>query len=152
MKIRVTGVGLKAIKADVNGQSEFYGVKRPVQLSDFEKGNEYEVDIAMNGKFKNIIKVEKSVGVSVQDNTLISAKEIDSEMAKVYIPKKFIKKVEPEKTDWAAKDRSQLVGGRSHDAAQLVVAALGAGVSIEETLKMHREALVGLLKMADEVK
>jgi hypothetical protein len=55
-------------------------------------------------------------------------------------------------TDWAAKDRSQLVGGRSHDAAELVNTALVTGTPLEEVLKLYKEALQAILKMSEEVK
>ena len=54
--------------------------------------------------------------------------------------------------DWGAKDRSQLVGGRSHDAAQLVLAALTASVPISQALEMYKEALDGILKIAEGTK
>lgn len=55
-------------------------------------------------------------------------------------------------TDWAAKDRSQLVGGRSHDAASLVDTALVTGTPLQQVLDMYKLALQGVLKMAEEVK
>lgn len=55
-------------------------------------------------------------------------------------------------TDWAAKDRSQLVGGRSHDAAALVNASLVTGTPLADVVKLYREALELVLKMAEEVK
>ena len=55
-------------------------------------------------------------------------------------------------TDWAAKDRSQLVEGRSHDAAKLVDTALVTGTPLAKVLEMYKEALEGVLKVANEVK
>jgi hypothetical protein len=56
------------------------------------------------------------------------------------------------KTDWAAKDRSQLVGGRSHDAVSLVNTALVTGTPLEKVLQMYKEALDVVLAIAGEVK
>lgn len=58
----------------------------------------------------------------------------------------------PEKVDWAAKDRSQLVGGRSHDAAELVKVSLTTAVPLPKVLALYKEALQGVLAIANEVK
>lgn len=59
------------------------------------------------------------------------------------------------KADWGAKDRSQLIGGLSHDAAMLVAAmvpVLGQLESADAVIKMHKAVLEGLLKNRDEIK
>ncbi len=81
----------------------------------------------------------------------------DTERAKKFTPK-FNKPAvaadseKMSKADWSAKDRSQLIGGLSHDAAQLVLAAITVGVDVSKALEMHKDALVGLLKLREEVK
>lgn len=55
-------------------------------------------------------------------------------------------------TDWAAKDRSQLVGGRSHDAVELVKVSLANATPMNKVLEIYKEALLGVLKIADDVK
>lgn len=82
---------------------------------------------------------------------------VDTSRAKHFVPK-FIKKEtvsdseKMTKADWNQKDRNMMIGGRSHDAAVLVAAALTVGVSVADALKQYREALEGLLKIAEEVK
>lgn len=56
------------------------------------------------------------------------------------------------KSDWAAKDRSMMVGGLSHDAAVLAAAAATANVPIEQLLKDYRTSLDLLLGIRAEVK
>lgn len=58
------------------------------------------------------------------------------------------------KAEWSAKDRSQLIGGLSHDAAALVASALAVGVDVdvEKVLSAYKSVLVGLIKIRDEVK
>lgn len=56
------------------------------------------------------------------------------------------------KTDWATKDRSQLIGGLSHDAAELAAAAVAYNVPISSIVDQYRLALVALIKIRDEVK
>ncbi len=55
---------------------------------------------------------------------------------------------------WEAKNRSQLIGGRSHDAVELVKAwAQGrTSLTMVDLLEKYKLALEGILKIADEVK
>lgn len=58
-------------------------------------------------------------------------------------------------TDWAAKDRSQLIGGLSHDAAELTVALVRVQGSLDNTqaiLAAYKEFLEGLIQIRNEVK
>ena len=58
------------------------------------------------------------------------------------------------KAEWSAKDRSQLIGGLSHDAATLTAAAMSLQPynNTEEVLKEYKLILEGLLKIREEVK
>jgi hypothetical protein len=58
------------------------------------------------------------------------------------------------KAEWSAKDRSQLIGGLSHDAAAITAAMFGymSGVDVPEALKTYKELLEGMLKIRDEVR
>lgn len=60
--------------------------------------------------------------------------------------------IKPQVTDWNAKDRSQLVGGRSHDAVSLVNTALVTGTPLAAVVKLYREALEAVLAISAEVK
>lgn len=56
------------------------------------------------------------------------------------------------KDEWKAKDRSQLVGGLCHDAAQLTLTALTVGEKPEVVLKTYEEILNGLIELRDGMK
>ena len=58
------------------------------------------------------------------------------------------------KAEWSAKDRSQLIGGLSHDAATIVAAAMTLQPfnSTDEVLLFYKRVLEGLLRIRDEVK
>jgi hypothetical protein len=61
------------------------------------------------------------------------------------------------KAEWSAKDRSQLIGGLSHDAAELVAAIfpilpMHPAEAVDSVLSIYKEVLVGLLKIRDEVR
>ena len=53
---------------------------------------------------------------------------------------------------WDKKDRSMLVGGRSHDTVELVKVALMTQTDINEVINTYKEALVKVLEIAEEVK
>lgn len=103
---------------------------------------------------KEWIKMDKEKLESTNVGDTLEASDakpqIEDKPAKVTIAPKEAKSVAA--TDWAAKDRSQLVGGRSHDAAQLVQIALSSCTELSEVLRLYKEALQGILKIADEVK
>lgn len=116
---------------------------------------EAEYYIADSGK-EYLNKVLGNTSV-VHDSPKAEAKP-DADRAKHFTPK-FEKKTpavadsdKMSKADWSAKDRNMMIGGRSHDAAVLVAAALTVGCTIPEALKQYQNALEGLLKIADEVK
>jgi hypothetical protein len=70
------------------------------------------------------------------------------------VPKPVLN-VTPQVTDWAAKDRSQLIGGLSHDAATLTAAFASMFSDVADTesaLKLYQDFLVGMLKIRDQVK
>ncbi len=55
------------------------------------------------------------------------------------------------KADWSAKDRSQLIGGLSHDAAVLVAAMMQTG-TVEDPVATFSTTLKGLLEVRDGMK
>ena len=80
----------------------------------------------------------------------------DSEAAKRFTPK-FNKDKAPDnsmsKAEWAAKDRSQLIGGLSHDAATIAAVLVNVnGLSGDQALTEYKALLEGMLKIRDEVK
>lgn len=56
------------------------------------------------------------------------------------------------KSEWQAKDRSQLIGGLSHDAAELAAAAVAYNVPISSVVDQYKLALGLLIKIREEVK
>lgn len=59
------------------------------------------------------------------------------------------------KAEWSAKDRSQLIGGLSHDAATVVAALIAVDSTLtdpENALNTYRTVLNGMLSIRDEVK
>jgi hypothetical protein len=58
------------------------------------------------------------------------------------------------KAEWSAKDRSQLIGGLSHDAATLAAALLPMSPdnTPEDVLVTYKQLLEGMLKIRDEVR
>ncbi len=57
------------------------------------------------------------------------------------------------KSEWQAKDRSQLIGGLSHDAAAIAAAWVNVqGSSNEEALANYKFFLEGMLKIREELK
>ncbi len=58
------------------------------------------------------------------------------------------------KAEWSAKDRSQLIGGLSHDAATLaaVLVPMLPDQNADSALDIYKELLEGMLKIRDEVK
>ena len=56
------------------------------------------------------------------------------------------------KADWNAKDRSMMLGGISHDAAQLAAASVTANVSIHDVVQAYCVAMTQLIKFREEVK
>jgi len=80
-----------------------------------------------------------------------------AEVIKPFTPP-VAKAVTPEtnqKTDWAAKDRSQLIGGLSHDAVSLVnslIRVRGDIDTAEKMLVVYKQFLEGLIQVRSEVK
>jgi hypothetical protein len=58
------------------------------------------------------------------------------------------------KAEWSAKDRSQLIGGLSHDAATLAasIVPMSPYTTVEEVLAKYKFFLEGMLKIRDEVR
>ncbi len=122
-------------------------------------GAEFEAElfVADSGK-RYLNKILFSVpSAKVADASLGTVqKAVDTERAKKFTPK-FQKKDESatmSKSEWQAKDRSQLIGGLSHDAAAITAAMLGLQVynNTDEVLKCYQQVLVGMLKIRDDMK
>lgn len=105
-----------------------------------------EVYVADSGK-EYLNKV-----LTVNDNS----NKVSLSTSKSVVKTKTIPKTESSMTkeDWAAKDRSQLIGGLSHDAAALVASFINVkGIdNTEDAVEMFKNVLNGLLKVRDALK
>ncbi len=129
------------------------------KLSEADKtrvvpGAEFDAELYVADSGKRYLN-KILTGVTAAIVKAVSAPKTDAERAKVFTPK-FQKKEsvadseKMSKADWSAKDRSQLIGGLSHDAAA-IVANMGLG-TVEEALVEYKAALEGMLKIRDEIK
>lgn len=72
--------------------------------------------------------------------------------SKKFTPSKAKEDTTMTKDEWKQKDRSQLLGGLSHDAAELAAVSINVGIPIKEVLEVYREALNGLIEIRNTVK
>ena len=144
----------------ING--EYYSFSKKIQESDKGKlvpGGTFDLDIwtAESGK-KYINSVVGTVSTGTPKVVVAMRKEIDA-LSKANA-ESFKKSVTPKaassetmtKAEWSAKDRSQLIGGLSHDAATLVAASVTANVPLEDVLAQFGTALKALLEVRESVK
>lgn len=86
----------------------------------------------------------------------ITVTKVDTERAKKFTPK-FTKAAAVDNTmskaEWSAKDRSQLIGGLSHDAAAITAAMIATSVMGQaEAVLAYKQILVQMLSIREEVK
>lgn len=116
----------------------------------FAPGTKLDADVfvSQKGKFTNrYINSAKVVGTDVAAVATLPATQKKSPAK----PFKTKEDTTMTKQEWKDKDRSQLIGGLSHDAATLV-AALIEVTDVKDVLAKYKEVLEGLLKIRDEVK
>ncbi len=132
------------------------------KLTEAEKtrvvpGAEFDAElfVADSGK-RYLNKILSGMAASV--SSAAPAVVPDVERAKKFVPK-FEKKetgasATMSKSEWQAKDRSQLIGGLSHDAAAITAAfvTVSGEVKGEAILESYKFILQGMLKIRDEVK
>lgn len=137
---------------------KWYNPAKKEALKDFVVGGVYDITLGdvkgKNGKvYKSIVAYKELSTEEANAETPKAEKPVTKGVADKkteYKPKRTGET--SEKVDWAAKDRSQLVGGRSHDAAVLTEVAITTATPLEDVLKLYKEALEGILKIATEVK
>jgi hypothetical protein len=117
------------------GPKKYLNVAKDVDLKSFEAGNTYAVEIATNDKgYKTIVK----------NKTL---EEVDKKVA----PKKEAQTDQEKKTYWENKDKSQMIGGLSHDAPDLIRISLEFDKPLEVVVDLHAKVLKLLLKKRAEL-
>lgn len=120
-------------------------------------GGEYEMEIERTESGKGRILSVKKTNVTaaptivapVFNNTPVvePIKETVKQLAKMAGADTYTGK-----TDWAAKDRSMMIGGMSHDAAVLAAAAATANVPLESLLSDYNKALGEMLRLREAIK
>lgn len=131
------------------------------QLTESDKakvvpGAELEAEYYIADSGKEYLNKVLSSATVVGSGT--ESPKVDTTRAKKFTPT-FNKAAAPDnsmsKADWAAKDRSQLIGGLSHDAAELTAAALTVWGTLQSeavVLRTYKSFLEGMLKIREELK
>jgi hypothetical protein len=130
-------------------------------LDSIVRGKAYDVEIAdvksSDGKVRK--QIVKAVEVNFEGGAPNEAPKSEVKVSVAPKPapapfkkREFTKAVDAKPVDWDKKDRSQLVGGRSHDAVELVAASLQSCTPMPKVLELYKEALEGILKLAEEIK
>lgn len=131
----------KTIK-DAEKGSVVPGGEYVVEMRRAESGKGYIVGVSAG-----VISAPKIVAPVFKDTPTI---ESVPSVAAMPMPK--VKAQVEVKTDWAAKDRSQLIGGLSHDAAELAAAAVAYNVPVSSLINQYKLALEALIKIREDVK
>lgn len=118
----------------------------------FPEGSSLDVDVYTSDSGKKYINSVVGEPVAEAKPVAKKAPNVEAQSISGIASGLVNSKTAVQTTDWAAKDRSQLVGGRSHDAAALVNTALVTGTDLDEVLKLYKKALEEVLTMAGEVK
>lgn len=151
--VELTKFGFKDDKGAYVGWSKHF---KEADKTQVVPGRQFSVDmyIADSGKqyVNKIIRQLDSlksgdVPVVVTPESLAAVKAV----TKKFFP---IDKETMSKAEWSAKDRSQLIGGLSHDAATLTAAlmTMQPAERASDVLPIYKEFLEGMLKIRDEVK
>jgi hypothetical protein len=148
VKVKVeelTKYGFRANGRYVNFSKQFTDQAKVVPGAEFEA----EFYVADSGK-EYLNKVLNAVAkVDVSKVIAPASAVVDVERAKKFTPK-FEKKADADKmskAEWSAKDRSQLIGGLSHDAAAITAVMLTLQVynNTDEVLKCYKQVLEGMI-------
>jgi len=154
-KITVEVVGKFGVKVgDV-----WYGLGKELSLDMFSKGQSYDVGVAtaQSGK-KYIREVMGAKAPTAVLGAVVAAAPVQAAKAPYKPFNKFAGGAKKDsgaamsKEEWQAKDRSQLIGGLSHDAVVLVQAHVQSMKPISELLGLYREALEGTLAIRSDLK
>lgn len=154
VKVKVqelTKYGYKANDRYVGYSKLFKDQARVVPGAEFEA----EYYVADSGK-EYLNKILASVPAAPPQQVVVQSPAPAVAIAPKEFKPKFQKKEEGasatmSKSEWQAKDRSQLIGGLSHDAAAITAAIVAVDTTVTP-LAVYRSLLEGMLKIREEVK
>lgn len=162
VKVKIQELSKYGFKA--NGK--YVGLSKNLSEADKTRlvpGAEFEAEyyVADSGKeyLNKILAPVSSAPSAPKAQEAESPKAVDTDRTKRFTPKFQKKENVPDsekmsKADWSAKDRSQLIGGLSHDAAAMAASILNVqpAENVADALKVYKELLEGMLKIREEVK
>jgi len=156
--IQVEVVGKFGVKAG----EVWYGLGKELSLDQFARGDSYTVGVATAKSGKKYIReiLSGSAPLVASAPVAPAAAVVAAPVVKAaYKPfNKFgggAKKdsgATMSKEEWQAKDRSQLIGGLSHDAAAMVQAHVQSMKPMDDLLSLYEQALGGLLVIRERIK
>ena len=111
---------------------------KKLDINSFESGKTYEVVIETNDKGYKTVTKNITAELNASEPIPATLKQA------VATPQKA-------NVDWAAKDRSMLIGGMMHDAATLC-APNAQGLTVKQIAEMMREMMLELVLLRDEIK
>jgi hypothetical protein len=137
---------------------EYYSWSKNIKEADKGRvvpGGTYEMDLYIADSGKRYINA-----VTVGPNLTVGVAAVPAIVAPVFKDTPIVKPMKAKdsepmsKAEWSAKDRSQLIGGLSHDAAAITAAFAPLSVDIDTpgALKLYKELLLGMLAIRDEMK
>jgi len=146
----------------IQGSDDFINYSKQLKESDKTKivpGAEFDVEFYVADSGKRYLN--KIVLTSANQTEAVFTASQNNEPKKVFTPK-FNK---PEtavsstmsKDEWKAKDRSQLIGGLSHDAATITAAAVQSGLwpsldSHATVVRMYKDLLEEMIRIREVLK
>jgi len=118
---------------------EWYTVNKPVAIETFVVGETYKVMVeSRDYKGKTYYNVTKKLSATDEAPTPAPAPTTPAPARKA--------------VDWDAKDRSQLIGGLSHDAPELVKVIIETGKPLQEVLDIYHMVMDKLIEMRKDFK
>lgn len=163
---KVTVEKLTKFGFQIVGSSDFINYSKQLKESDKTKvvpGAVFDVEFYVADSGKRYLNKIVTITNPPSDVDVIFGKPIE-EVKKTFVPK-FNKTVgvsgtgssSMSKEEWAAKDRSQLIGGLSHDSAAIVAAAVQSGLwptldNQAHVLRMYKDLLEEMLRIREDLK
>jgi hypothetical protein len=153
--ITVTDVAEDQYGTFVRANGKRYGEGKFFKgMNDLKAGGTYEVEVytgPQGGK-----KIQKLISSHPIDKPETVLGTTNNTVATGNVPP--LKNLKPKsesmtKEDWSAKDRSQLIGGLCHDAAQITASlTVSQGMDKDGALEVYKDVLNQLINFRSEVK